>query len=76
MLSGIISNWLVIFYQPSDTLLDQGQLLLTTQGAVFAGLNVIGMLGELVFIRYRESTIVGVIESGEAKYTGTELDEQ
>ncbi len=44
MLSGIISNWLVYFYQPGESLLSQGQQLFITQGAVFAGLTVIGLV--------------------------------
>ena len=44
MLSGVISNWLVFFYQPGQTLLSQGMQLFVTQGAVFAGLTVIGII--------------------------------
>ncbi len=44
MLSGIISNWLVYFYQPGASLLSQGHQLFITQGAVFAGLTVIGLI--------------------------------
>ena len=40
MLSGIISNWLVYFYQPGEALLSQGHQLFITQGAVFLGLTV------------------------------------
>lgn len=43
-LSGIISNWLVYYYQPGETLLAQGQTLFITQGAVFLGLTVIGLI--------------------------------
>lgn len=43
MLSGIISNWLVYYYQPGDSLLSQGHQVFVTQGAVFMGLTVIGM---------------------------------
>ncbi len=44
MLSGIITNWLVYFYQPGESLLSQGQQLFITQGAVFAGLTIIGLI--------------------------------
>ena len=44
MLSGIISNWLVYYYQPGESLLSQGQQLFITQGAVFVGLTVIGLI--------------------------------
>ncbi|WP_350454273.1 MFS transporter [Slackia heliotrinireducens] len=44
MLSGIISNWLVYYYQPSEELLSQGHQLFITQGAVFLGLTVIGLI--------------------------------
>ena len=44
MLSGIISNWLVYYYQPGETLLAQGHQLFITQGAVFIGLTVIGII--------------------------------
>ena len=43
-LSGIISNWLVYYYQPGEALLAKGQQLFITQGAVFAGLTVIGLV--------------------------------
>ncbi|MBO4365841.1 MAG: MFS transporter [Eggerthellaceae bacterium] len=43
MLSGIIANWLVYYYQPGETLLAQGHQLFITQGAVVLGLTVIGM---------------------------------
>lgn len=44
MLSGIISNWLVYFYQPGQSQLAAGQQLFITQGAVFLGLTVIGII--------------------------------
>ncbi len=44
ILSGIISNWLVYYYMPSDTLMSQGWQIFITQGAVFAGLTVIGLI--------------------------------
>ncbi len=44
ILSGIISNWLVYYYMPSDTLIGQGMSLFITQGIVFGGLTVIGII--------------------------------
>ncbi|MBQ6676014.1 MAG: MFS transporter [Ruminococcus sp.] len=44
MLSGIVSNWLVFFYMPEDVELKSGQKLFITQGSVFLGLTVIGMI--------------------------------
>lgn len=44
ILSGIISNWLVYYYMPSDTLVSQGMTVFITQGIVFAGLTVIGII--------------------------------
>jgi len=43
-LSGIISNWLVYYYQPGAALLSKGQQLFITQGAVFLGITVIGLI--------------------------------
>lgn len=43
MLSGIIANWLVYYYQPGASLLAQGHQLFITQGAVFFGITVIGI---------------------------------
>lgn len=43
MLSGIISNWLVYFYQPDETAIGQGQTVFIPQGlAVLGILTVIG----------------------------------
>ena len=44
ILSGIVSNWLVYFYMPSETMLSQGMQIFITQGAVFLGLTVIGII--------------------------------
>lgn len=43
LLSGIISNWLVYFYQPDQTAIDQGQMVFIPQGLVILGIfTVIG----------------------------------
>jgi Na+/melibiose symporter-like transporter len=43
MLSGIISNWLVYFYQPDETAISQGQTIFIPQGLVILGIfTVIG----------------------------------
>ena len=45
LLSGIITNWLVYFYQPGQEFLAQGQQIFITQGAVFLGtLTIIGLV--------------------------------
>lgn len=44
ILSGIISNWLVYYYMPSDSQVAAGMPLFITQGIVFAGLTVIGVI--------------------------------
>ena len=41
ILSGIITNWLVYYYQPGESLLSQGQQIFITQGAVFSWASVI-----------------------------------
>lgn len=38
MLSGIISNWLVYFYQPDKTAISQGQTVFIPQGLVVLGI--------------------------------------
>lgn len=43
LLSGIISNWLVFFYQPSQEELAKGQITFIPQGT-FIGLTVIGII--------------------------------
>lgn len=43
MLSGIISNWLVYFYQPDEVAISQGQTVFIPQGlAIFGIITVIG----------------------------------
>lgn len=44
LLSGVVTNWLVYFYQPSQELVSRGQTLYIPQGAVFLGLTVIGLI--------------------------------
>ena len=41
MLSGIISNWLVYFYQPDETAISQGQTVFIPQGLVVLGIFTI-----------------------------------
>ena len=44
MLSGIISNWLVYFYQPDKTAISQGQTVFIPQGLVVLGIfTIIGV---------------------------------
>jgi len=44
MLSGIIVNWLVFFYQPNEETVAAGQMLFIPQGAIFLGVTVIGLI--------------------------------
>lgn len=47
-LSGIISNWLVYFYMPGETLVAKGHTLFITQTAVFLGfITIIGAITAL-----------------------------
>ena len=45
LLSGIISNWLVYFYQPDKTAVAQGQNIFIPQGLVIFG--IITVIGEI-----------------------------
>lgn len=45
LLSGIISNWLVYFYQPDETAVSQGQTVFIPQGLAVLGIfTVIGAI--------------------------------
>lgn len=44
ILSGIVSNWLVYYYQPSAFMKKSGMTLFITQGALFAGITLIGLI--------------------------------
>lgn len=44
ILSGVVSNWLLFFYMPSEETIAQGMPLFITQGLVFAGMTVIGLI--------------------------------
>ena len=44
LLSGIMTNWLVYFYQPTDDVIAAGQTVFIPQGAIFIGLTVIGLI--------------------------------
>ncbi len=53
MLSGIITNWLVYFYQPGEEFLSSGQQIFVTQGAVFLGtVTIIGLISAVGRIFY------------------------
>lgn len=47
MLSGVVTSWLVYFYQPSDDVVSKGQTLFLPQGAVFIGLTIIGLIAAI-----------------------------
>ena len=44
LLSGIVTNWLVFFYQPSAESVAAGQTLFITQGPLLLGLTVLGII--------------------------------
>ena len=44
MLSGVITNWLVYFYQPGKEFLAQGQQIFVTQGVIVLGLTIVGII--------------------------------
>ena len=44
MLSGVVSNWLLFFYMPSQETIAAGMPLFITQGIVFAGMTIIGLI--------------------------------
>ncbi|MBQ1450663.1 MAG: MFS transporter [Eggerthellaceae bacterium] len=44
MLSGVVSNWLLFFYTPSEETIAAGMPLFITQGIVFAGMTIIGLI--------------------------------
>ncbi|MDI9590237.1 MAG: MFS transporter [Acidobacteriota bacterium] len=47
LLSGVVSNWLLYFYMPSEQTIAAGMPLFITQGIVFAGMTVIGLITAL-----------------------------
>ena len=47
ILSGVVSNWLLYFYMPSVETISAGMPLFITQGIVFAGMTVIGIITAL-----------------------------
>ena len=47
ILSGVVTNWLVYFYMPSEEMIGGGWPLFITQGIVFAGMTVIGLITAL-----------------------------
>jgi GPH family glycoside/pentoside/hexuronide:cation symporter len=44
LLSGIITNWLVFFYEPSEETVALGQTVFTPQGTIFIGLTLVGLI--------------------------------
>lgn len=47
MLSGIMTNWLVFFYQPAPEVINKGLTIFVRQGAVLLGLTLIGVIAAL-----------------------------
>lgn len=44
LLSGIVANWMVYFFEPSQETIDLGQTLFTVQGPIFIGLTLVGLI--------------------------------
>lgn len=44
LLSGVVVNWLVYFYQPNAEAIDAGQTVFVSQGAIFLGMTIIGII--------------------------------
>ncbi len=44
LLSGLMTNWLVYFYQPTEDVIAAGQTVFIPQGTVLFGLTVIGLI--------------------------------
>ncbi len=44
ILSGVVANWLLYFYTPSEETIAAGMPLFITQGIVFAGMTIIGLI--------------------------------
>ena len=62
LLSGIISNWLVYFYQPDQETLSQGQTVFVPQGLVVLGLvTVVG--GITAFARFFDAFVDPAVAS-------------
>lgn len=47
MLSGVVVNWLVFFYQPAQEVIDKGLGIYVKQGPILLGLTLIGIIGAL-----------------------------
>ncbi|OZG69447.1 sodium:solute symporter [Bifidobacterium eulemuris] len=62
LLSGIISNWLVYFYQPDQETIDQGQTVFVPQGLVVLGVvTVVG--GITAFARFFDAFVDPAVAS-------------
>lgn len=44
LLSALVVNWIVFFYQPTEETIAAGQTVFIPQGAVFLGLTIIGLI--------------------------------
>ena len=66
LLSGIISNWLVYFYQPDETAISQGQTIFIPQGLViFGAFTIIGGIRRPFFEVHRsdQDAIIGSVNA-------------
>lgn len=68
LLSGIISNWLVYFYQPDGETISQGQTVFVPQG--LAVLGVVTVVGGITAFGILPQAIVANIADASSKTTG------
>ncbi len=70
LLSGTINSWLVYFYQPSEDVIASGQTVFLRQGAVFAGLTIIGLIAAVgrVFDAVTDPWIAGKSDRCKSKH--------
>ena len=47
LMSGVVTSWLVYIYQPGESVLSKGLTVYLPQGAVFAGLTIIGLIAAI-----------------------------
>lgn len=61
LLSAIVVNWLVFFYQPTSTNVAAGQIIFVPQGTIFVGLTVIGLIAAAgrIFDAFSDPWIAG-----------------
>lgn len=69
LLAGIITNWLVFFYQPNETVIAKGLPLYVPQGTIFLGLMVVGLItaGGRIFDAFTDPWIASLSDRSRNK---------